>query len=533
LRSLLAESQRLRLLSSLETLFMSPEGFGIDTATPLQRAILRTIEGKPVPTDLLFCFGDVQPKQPIKEMCIMCGTRAGKTFIACAAAIYASQTVKLDRGNGKNIRPGEVPRISIVSVTSELADIAFGYLRAAFANPALQGLVTRPPTKDSIHVRHPLGFEIEIRVVPASSKGASLVGRWSAGVIFDEAPRIATEQDGAAVSLEESVRAIRSRMLDGAMILYIGSPVGPTGFVYNLVEENWGNADQKACIVRARGSLMNPYNWTPARVEELRLRDPEAYKTDELAEFRDAITQLLSAQSVDAAMRAPEEAVLAYDPACTYTAVMDPGTRGNSWSFGIADTTDNMRFRVAMTHEWTGTPSNPLSPKDVFVEMKPMLDKYRISVVITDQFMADALRDIGMSLGVLVAPIDITPKLKLNMYESMRTRFDAGMLEIPPDPQLRSDLLNIKKKAAADRVSIVLAVTADGRHCDLAAMLAMLCGRYLATPEMLDKAKPKKSAMQLRAEQDAAMDAAEDELANPEHWSEEGQQYGKESAHSW
>lgn len=525
MRSLLAESQRLRLLSSLETLFTSDQGFGIGEATALQRGILRAVEGKTVPEELLEHFGGVQPVQPIKELCIMSGTRGGKTFIACTIAVYASQTVRLDKGAGKNIRPGEVPRISIVSVTTELANAAFGYLRGAFeASDALRGLLTRAPTVDSIFVRHPSGCEIEIRVVPASRSGASLVGRWSAGVIFDEAPRIATEQDGAAVSLEESVRAVRSRMLDGALIMYIGSPVGPTGFVFNLVEANWQNDKQKAVIVRAPGPMMNPSNWTPERCEELKQLDPEAYKTDVLAQFRDAVTQLLSAQSVDGAMREQDKAILEYDPACVYTAVMDPGTRGNSWSFGIADTTDNKRFRVAMTHEWTGTPSDPLSPKEVFLEMRPMLEKYHVEVLLTDQYMADALRDIAQDLGILIAPITITPAIKLNMYESMRTRFDAGMLEIPPDPQLRADLLNIKKKANADRVSIVLSVTADGRHCDLAAMLALLCGRYLATPTVTLRDRPRNDD-----EYELFNDVHEKE---PEHWLEERDD-GRESAHSW
>lgn len=482
--SMLSESKRLRLLSSLESLFMDPDGFGIDTATPLQRCILRAIEGKPVPLDMLSNFGDVQPAKPIKELCVMSGTRGGKTFIACAAAIYASQTVRLDKGAGKNIRPGEVPRISIVSVTAKLADVAYGYIRGAIeASEALKGLLTRQPTADSLFVRHPSGHEIEIGVAPASRAGASLVGRWSAGVIFDEAPRIATEQDGTVVNLEEMVRAIRSRMLDGAMIMYIGSPVGPTGFVYNLVQANWENANQKACVVRAPGPLMNPFNWTPERVAELLALDPEAYKTDVLAEFRDPETSLLSAQSVDGATRSADQAILDYDPARIYTAVMDPGTRGNSWSFGIADTTDNMIFRVAMTHEWTGSPSNPLSPKAVLAEMKPILEKYHVEVLLTDQYMADALRDIALDMGILVSPITITPALKLGMYESMRTRFDAGMLEIPPDARLRADLLGLKKRAGGAGIKIHLSVTPDGRHCDLAAMLALLCGRYLATPE--------------------------------------------------
>jgi hypothetical protein len=130
-------------------------------------------------------------------------------------------------------------------------------------------------------------------------------------------------------------------------------------------------------------------------------------------------------------------------------------------------------------------------------------------------------------LGILIAPIDITPKLKLNMYESLRTRLDAGMLELPPDPQLRTDLLNIRKKATSDSVKIDLKVTADGRHCDLGAMLALLCGRYLVTPDALPTKKPTRLELFERE-----LDEEGDENP-PEFLGDDTKQDGLEAAHSW
>lgn len=479
---LLARSRLMRLTQSIESIFTSPFGFRVETATDVQRSICRVLTGEPVIdcADTRRAFGGVLPRKRPKEICVLSGVRGGKTAIACATAIFSTQHVRLDVGSGKNMLPGEVPRVSIVSARTDLAEAAFGYIRGAvLASEPLKGLLFEEPTSDSIVLRHPSGTPIEIKVVAASRAGVTLVARWSAGVIFDEAPRMASEQEGYSVSLKEMIRNIRSRMLDGAPIMYIGSPWGQTGDVYDMVAAYEGKEEPPVLIVRATGPMMNPVHWTPERCEELRMLDPDSHKTDVLAEFRDPETALLTAASVDACTR-HEPLVIEPEEGGVYTAFMDPGTRGNSWTFGIADTRDNMRFRVVLVMEWTGSSSEHLSPKAVFIEMKPVLEKYSVATVLTDQYAADALRDIARDLGISVSPITITPSLKLQMYESMRTRFDAGMLEVPAVPQLRSDLLGCKKRVTSNGLKIVLPVTADGRHCDYAAMLALLCGQYLA-----------------------------------------------------
>ncbi len=492
---LLAKSRQLRLMSSLEELFTSEYGFGVTTATPMQRAILRAAGGVPLgdlaTPDTLKAFGGYFPKGTPLELCILSGIRGGKTLIACALAVWATQHVRLDVGAGKNIRPGETPRVSVLSRTMKLAKKSFSYIKGAvLAKPALRELMVGEPKVDTITLRHPSGVPIEITVTALSSAGSSLISDWSAGVIFDEAPRMASEDEGLSANLEESIRAVRGRMLDNAVVMYIGSPWGQTGAVYDIVSENWGKEDPDVLVVRARGDQMNPFHWTPERCEALRQRDPDAHKTDVLAEFRDPETALLAAASVDACSRT-DPLVIEPEEGGVYTAFMDPAASSNSWTFGIADTRDNMRFRVCMLTQWTGAKSEPLSPKRVLEDVKPLLDKYGISTVLTDQFSSAALVDIGRDLGVQVSPITITPALKLQMYESMRVRFDAGMLEVPADPAVRSDLLSVKKRlvggaGASGGIKIVLPVTADGRHCDYAAAIALLCGQYLAvTPEKI------------------------------------------------
>jgi hypothetical protein len=59
----------------------------------------------------------------------------------------------------------------------------------------------------------------------------------------------------------------------------------------------------------------------------------------------------------------------------------------------------------------------------------------------------------------------------------------VGDVELPPDPQLRTDLLAIRRRASSGSVSIVLPRQANGRHCDHAAALALSLAWPISEPE--------------------------------------------------
>lgn len=478
-----------KLLQDPELLLVDPAGFGLRTATPVQRACAWLLAQKPIPnrlwdvSDVQAAFGGVRPfatpDWKCNEFAVLAGVRSAKTTLAAMAAVFSTQNVNLSTGPGAHMIAGEVPRVSVVSERSDLAAVAFGYIKGAvMSSPALKGLLVGEPTADTITLRHPSGRPIEVCVIAGSRAGASLVARWCAGMIFDEAPRMASEQDGV-VNLKEMRTAVRGRILDGAFIFYPGSPWGNVGTLYDMFQQNWQKPSPSVFFVKAPGTVMNPIWWTPERAEELRLKDPDAYKTDVLAEFRDPESAMYSSASVDLAMHRTE-LVLPPEDGKTYTAAMDPGTRGNAWSFGIAETEDNVRFKVMFVKEFIGSQARPLVPSEVFREMAPDLQAYRCSgSVKTDQWAVDALRELALQQGIGLSPLTITSANKVKLYESIRVRLDSHFLDLPPDTKLRSDLLGVKKRLTGDGFKVVLPETADGRHCDYAAMLALLCGDYL------------------------------------------------------
>lgn len=488
MRPELAQLRLQKLFSSPEELLTSPHGFGLQTAEPLQRALSYVMCGAPVPAhyfelpEVAEAFGGVLPKPGQPEAIVCAAIRCAKTLEACVGVTWATQKVEMPPG----IRPGEVPRVSIVSKYTDQAEAAFSYLEGAFTtSEPLRALLLEEPKNDRILVRHPSGVPIEIMVVAGARSGTTLISRWMAGMIFDEAPRIASEADGV-VNLEAMRSAVIGRMLKGSVVIYVGSPVGATGVIYDLVSKNWENPDQQITVVRAKGPSMNPLWWTPEKCEDLKKRDPDSYKTDVLAQFLDPESNLFTSDEVNRSMRLPEP--IRPEPGRKYTACMDPATRGNSWTFGIADTTDNRNYRVVFMKQWTGSQAAPLDSFVVIGEIKEICDLYKVPSVLSDQYAVDPFRDIARRLGLEISPVTINAPLKTKMFLGLKARFSVDAIEILKDDVAREDLLRVKRRLSpGGDVSIRFDETADGRHADYAAMLAMLCGTYIEESPAADQ----------------------------------------------
>jgi hypothetical protein len=477
-KELLAKAEQAEQRSSrmtLERLLTSPSGFALP-ASPMQRAICRASEGAPLGElsqipEVARAFSSF-PTKPPEEVVLLSGIRTGKSLISAAAAVKASQSCDVSK-----LGPGEVPRVSIVSLTEDLGKVTFGHLLGNLqARPGLQRLVMGRPAGDSVMVRHPSGRPIEVRVVAGARAGASLVARWSAGVIFDEAPRMVGQEDGV-VNLDDCRAATLGRMLPGSQIWYIGSPWAPFGPVWKMAQ----NPGPGQLVIRAPAFVMRPDHWTPERCEALRISDPMVHKTDVLAEFADPETALFASVDVDACTR--EQLVLEVQWGHTYFAAIDPATRGNAWTLVVATRTRDGRMVIVFNREWIGSKVQPLSPRAVFEEMAADLKPYRCTEVWSDQHSIDALRDLAeeKELELIERPADAAEKW--NRYKSLEARMSDRLIELPPDPVLRADLLGVKRKVTQSGVTIVLPLTANGRHCDYAPAVTLALARYLDDPE--------------------------------------------------
>lgn len=483
----LAPSSELRRwpFGSFEEMMTSRAGFGLDTASPVQRALQRAVEGRALGRlwqnpDVKQAFGGEAAPAAVKpdEVYAISGIRSGKSLHAAGGGVYMGLTCSMQQTSGRSLGPGEIPRVSVISIRKDLAQVTFSHIVGnCLRSPELRKRIIGEPTADAVLLMHPSGRPVEIKVVAGSRAGATLVARWSAGVIFDEAPRMLGQEDGV-INLDDARSSVRFRLLDGAQIWYVGSPWEPRGPCYDAWKKHHGGGlrTTRILVIKATSSQMNPEHWPESKIKEAYATDPDIAAIELGAEFASPEATLLPHEIVERAAR-EMPAVLPYEDGLTYVAAMDPATRSNGWTF-VVMTKKEGRLRVVLAKEWRSY-GEPLRPQVVMEEIAEICREYRIETVLTDQWSGDALRDFGLQNGLFVVQLQLGGREKMAAYMSMVRRLEAGLMELSPTPELLRDLSSIKRRTTSDGFKIVLPLSADGRHADYAPAVVLAAGQYL------------------------------------------------------
>lgn len=407
-----------------------------------------------------------------RELLLLSGIRTAKSMLSVARSVRMARTCPVH-----TLKAGEIPRIPLVSLSKDNATVLYNHLVGSVrASPVLQDILVEEPTADSVTLYNEEGWPVEIKVVAGTRAGGSLVSRWLAGLIFDEAPRM-TGSDEHVVNLDDMRAAAKERILPGGQILYVGSPWAPFGPVYNMYEQGFGKPKADRIVIRARGWDMNPAFWTPERCERLKSEDPDLWATECAAEFASQAESFLPVELVSAAVRElPYE--LPPSVGSQYVAAIDPATRGNSWALVVA-TREGERRRIVLAKQWTGSRREPLSPDAVIAEMAAILRPYGVLDVFSDQWSGDALRDLATRHGLRLHVVSHTAEERLGKWMSVKTMFERGLLELSPEPVLKQDLIRLRKRVTSRSATIELPLTGDGRHCDYAPALLLAATSWL------------------------------------------------------
>lgn len=423
-------------------------------------------------------------------------------------------------GDCSGLAAGEIPRVNIISVDLDKAKETFAKLVGALTtSPVLARLLVRPPTADSVIIRNHSGWPVEIKMLAGARAGNTLISRWCLGAIFDEAPRMLGQSD-AVVNLDDALTALHARMRPGAQIFLVGSLWAPRGPVFELVSKRFGKPGPDALVIIASGPQLRPDLYTPEYCEAIRQVDDRTYESDVMSRFADPEDALLSSIDVAASMRA-SSVPLPWVHTQNYIAVMDPATRGNGWTLLVLTCIAPGKYDIAMAREWTGSRSNPLRASQVLKEMAADLLCYQLFDVFTDQWGFDLITDIaelaetGLSFGLLTRDDTVDGK-------ELETLLGSRSLSMPQHPQLRADLIAVRRKARQQGGSqLIFPRTADGRHCDYAA--ALLLAMQVRPEPPAAYAEPVRPDEQMVLERltgmrDQPMNTAIDRMLSPGFW---------------
>lgn len=472
-REIVREAKALAEEWTTEKLLTDPDAARLTTATPVQRAICRMLDGidlgdlwDDAQVRLAFSGAKPPPVQP-KTAIVLCGTRGAKSLISGCKGTRSSLFCDLD-GLGE----GDEVMTPVLATSLKNARAVFSHVKALCYSKAIIGRLVGEPKGESLSLAHvATGREVEIACTAASKHAGNLVSRWLASCIFDEAPRLAGEEEGK-MNLDDARRAIPDRIRPGGIEGLIGSPWAPYGPVFDLVRDHEGRPSEEVIVVRATGPMLNPGWWTPERCEDLRKRDPFAYQTSCLAQFADPENALIPTELLAKATDAGwiEKPALENDP-FHYVAAMDPATRGNAWTLVIfrcvgVDMSGRPKLEQVRAEQWIGKPKEPLSPKATLEEIKMILAQYDLAEVMTDQMALDFIADIAESLGLAVLGYHVGADDKLLMCEQIRQALVEDRLKLLDCRQQFADLQRVRKRPTTNGVTIQFPSSGDGRHSD-------------------------------------------------------------------
>jgi phage terminase large subunit-like protein len=181
--------------------------FGL-TMTNDQFAIFKECTGRSAP-----------PQQPATEAWVVCGRRAGKSFILALCAVFLDCFFDYRR----HLAPGERATVLIIATNSKQARVIFRYIRALLTHiPMLAKMIGRE-TADSFDLTN--GTTIEVHVASMkTTRGYTIVAALCDEIAF-------WPHEDAAEPDYEVLNALRPGMatIPNAMLLCASSPYARRG----------------------------------------------------------------------------------------------------------------------------------------------------------------------------------------------------------------------------------------------------------------------------------------------------------------
>jgi hypothetical protein len=256
---------------------------------------LRALFGLPLLPEQLALFHECTgrtepPTAPATEGWLICGRRAGKSFVLALVAVYLAAF----HSYRQYLAPGERGVVLVVASDRKQARVIFRYVRALLLGvPMLRKLVERE-TAEAFDLNN--GTSIEI--MAASYR--SLRGYTVIAALLDELAFWPT--DDSANPDTEIIAAIRPAMstIPNAMLLCASSPYAQRGALFDAFKRHYAK-DSPVLVWRAPTRTMNPT--VPQSVVDAAMEaDPQSAAAEYLAQYRIDVQLFVSRDAIEAAV---------------------------------------------------------------------------------------------------------------------------------------------------------------------------------------------------------------------------------------
>jgi hypothetical protein len=397
-------------------------------------AFLAALFGLPLTADQLAiyrqCTGrTAPPTSAAQEGWLVCGRRAGKSFILALVAVFLACFFDYRQ----YLAPGERGTVLVIAADRRQSRIIVRYIRALLRNvPMLARLIERE-TAEAFDLTN----SVTIEVGTASFK--TVRGYTIVAALLDELAFWPT--DDAAEPDYEIIAALKPGMatIPNAMMLCASSPYARRGALWTAHKQHFGKDNDPILLWQADTRTMNPT--VPQRViDEATERDPASAAAEYLAQFRSDIESYIVREVLEACVslgiheRAPISSV-------SYAAFTDPsGGSADSFTLAIAHDEDGIAVLDAVREV-----RPPFSPETVVAEFATLLKSYSIVAVTGDRYAGEWPREQFRKNGI---EYELAPKPKSDLYRDFLPVINSKKLDLLDHDRLINQLVGLERRTA-------------------------------------------------------------------------------------
>jgi hypothetical protein len=397
------------------------------------RAVLKAAYAKPLSADELALFHSVAgdrdpPEQPVHELWIAAGRRAGKDSIAgaiVAAAALADHSAIL--------RPGERGVVLLLACDREQSKIVLGYVRAFFERiPMLRAMVVSVTATG-------LALNNSVDIVIATNSFRSVRGRTIVAAVFDEAAYWRDENSTSPDT--ETYRAITPGMVTvpNSLLVGISSPYRKAGLLYNKWKQHFGKPDPRVLYVQGPSRVFNP-TIPQEEIDAAVAADPESAAAEWLGQFRGDISDFISRDAIEACVvrgltvRPPL-------PNVSYYGFVDPSGGSND------------AFTMAVCHregqrivlDAIGERRAPFAPDSVTDEFAAVFKQYRVSTIRGDNYAAEWPKERFRTRGI---QYDVCDMHRSELYLAILPLINSGRVDLLDNQRMISQFVGLERRTA-------------------------------------------------------------------------------------
>ena len=387
--------------------------------TDEQLALYRKFTGRNTP-----------PATPLYEAWLVCGRRAGKSFVLAVIAVFLA----CFKDWRPYLGPGEVGTIMIIARDRRQSRVIRRFIGGLLqATPMLRRTI-EDESVESIRLRYNVVIEIHTASF-RSTRGYTVIA-----ALLDEIALWPTDEESADPDAEiiNSVRVGMATIPD-AMLLCASSPHMRKGALWDAHRKHFGQDNDPVLVWQATSRDMNPT--VPQKfIDERMADDPAKAEADFLAQFRRDLEGFVSRDVIAACTGDYFELAPADDK--TYRGFIDAagGDAGGGDSFTAAIAhRDGERVVVDCVREFRP----PFSPEATIDELAALFGRYRIHRIKSDRWAGGFPPEQFKKRGIACEAIDRSKSL---LYVDLLPVLNSQRIVLPRHERLLNQLLSLERR---------------------------------------------------------------------------------------